>query len=119
MRVEGFDKLLSMTAKGHQGFSGGYGLARYSIGRWGFFSKYAGIYQRHRSADGKCTSRMAFYRPTNPRSAAQQANRTKFGTAMAVYNGLSPTQKGVLSKDAQKLGMNGWNLFIRRYMRSN
>lgn len=119
MRVEGLDKMLSLSAKGHQGFSGGYGLARYSIGRWGFFSKYAGIYQKHRSADGNCISRMAFYRPTNPRSVAQQANRSKFAAAMGVYNGLSPTEKVVLSKDARKLGMNGWNLFIRRYMRSN
>lgn len=111
--------LMSLQPRGHFGFSGGYGLARYSIGRWGFFSEFAGIYQRHSTARGPGVSRMVFYRPTNPQTPAQQAWRSVFAAGMGVYSGLTDAEKKALSVEARKYRLSGLTLFLRRYLQSH
>ena len=48
-----------------------------------------GIYQMRMTKRGKVPIKMKFYRPTNPRTAAQQANRDKFASAMASWKNMT------------------------------
>lgn len=117
--VERLDKIISFDVRGEFGYSGGYGLARYSLGRWGFFEPFAGCYSRKKTLKGWGTSRMAFYRPTNPQTPAQQAWRAKFALAISGYQSLTADQKKALNKEARKYRLSGLTLSVRRYLQAN
>ncbi len=78
-----------------------------------------GIYQMRMTKRGKVPVKMKFYTPTNPRTVPQQANRTKFATAMAAWMALTPADKAVYNARAKKRNMFGWGLFIREYYSTN
>ena len=78
-----------------------------------------GIYQMRMTKRGKVPVKMKFYRPTNPRTPAQEANREKFAAAMVAWQALTPEEKGVYNKRAKKRSMFGWGLFIREYYQAN
>ena len=78
-----------------------------------------GIWQMRLTKRGKRPVKMRFYRPTNPRTPAQQANRQKFADAMAAWQALTPAQRQEYTAEAKKQNMFGWGLFIRRYYQSN
>ena len=78
-----------------------------------------GIYQMRMTKRGKVPVKMKFYRPTNPRTPAQQANRQKFTDAMAAWQSLTQPQKDVYNTRAKKRSMFGWGLYIREYYQKN
>jgi len=78
-----------------------------------------GIYQMRMTRRGKIPLRMRFYKPTNPRSPAQQANRQKFADAMTSWGTLTDEQKATYNRRAKKRQMFGWGLFIREYYQSH
>lgn len=117
--VQGMERLMSLEPKGSFGFSGGFGLIRYGNTRFGFYSKFSGIYRRQLTARGPGVSRMVFYRPSNPKTPAQQAWRATFAAAWPVYNALTDAEKKALSKEARKYRLSGPSLFLRRYLQSH
>lgn len=78
-----------------------------------------GIYQMRMTKRGKVPYKMKFYRPTNPRTPAQQENRQKFAQAMAEWQSLTEEQKLKYNKEARKINLFGRNLFIREYYQKN
>lgn len=78
-----------------------------------------GIWQMRMTRRGKVPLKMKFYRPTNPRSPAQQANRQKFANAMAAWQALTNQEKNAYNERAKKRQMFGWGLFIREYYSAN
>lgn len=74
-----------------------------------------GIYQMRMTKRGKVPIKMKFYRPTNPQTVPQQANRQKFADAMTAWGALSSGEKAVYNERAKKRQMFGWGLFIREY----
>jgi len=74
-----------------------------------------GIY-RVRSIKGtQRTEKMPFYKPTNPRTPAQQANRQKFADAMFAWKNLTELEKERYNKEAKSKMLFGWNVFIKEY----
>jgi hypothetical protein len=56
---------------------------------------------------------IAKYRiPSNPRTQAQQAVRTKYGQAVAGWRSLSAEQKAQYNELAKPLGWSGWNYYL-------
>lgn len=78
-----------------------------------------GIYQMRMTKRGKRPIRMKFYTQTNPQTEDQQANRTKFASAMSAWGALTPEEKGAYNLRAKRRNMFGWGLFIREYYQSN
>ena len=60
----------------------------------------------------------AYIIPPNPRTPAQQANRSRFRDAMASWRRLPDEEKDTYNRKARKLGMTGHNLYISRYMKA-
>lgn len=78
-----------------------------------------GIWQMRMTKRGKVPVKMKWYTPTNPRTEAQQANRTKFANAMSAWGSLTTEQKTLYNVRAKKRRMFGWGLFIREYYQAN
>lgn len=78
-----------------------------------------GIYQMRMTKRGKRPVRMVFYTPTNPQTEIQEANRSKFATAMSNWQALSSGDKAVYNERAKKRKMFGHGLFIREYYQAN
>ncbi|HRZ26280.1 MAG TPA: hypothetical protein P5295_05685 [Spirochaetota bacterium] len=76
-----------------------------SVGKLVFYERY-----------GKTVMR-AYIIPPNPRTAAQQANRSRFRQAMASWRQLPDYEKDSYNRRARKLSMTGHNLYISRYMK--
>lgn len=79
----------------------------------------AGIWRMGRTRRGKVPTKNRWYRPTNPRSEPQQANRAKFAAAMTAWQALTTQQRQAYAERAKKIGKFGWGLFIREYYQSN
>lgn len=116
--VKNLDALLSFNTSKKLGFSGGFGAIAPGYNRFGFYDIRAGIYQRKKTLKGYRTSRMAFYRPTNPQTVAQQAWRATFAAGMVAYAALTPTEKGLLFKAARSQRISASNLFLRKWLQS-
>lgn len=116
--VTGFSKALSFYARGKVGHPAGCGFARCGHARCGDAGVLTGVYQKRISSAGTSVVRMRYYRPTNPQTAPQEANRAKFAAAMVAWGGLTPEQKATYNARAKKRNMFGWGLFIREYYSS-
>lgn len=114
--VTNLDALCSLSTHGTFGFSGGFGLLRFSYNRFGFFDSRSGIYQRKKTLKGWRTSRARFYRPTNPQTSLQQAWRAIFSAGWTAWGGLTPNERALYSKEAIQYGLSGPNLFMRRWL---
>jgi hypothetical protein len=77
----------------------------------------AGIYQKCRSNGEQKFKRLKFYRPTNPQTAPQQANRSKFALAVQAYQALTPEEKKAWRALKYPRFMSGYNRFLREFMR--
>lgn len=103
---------------GKFGFSGGFGLIRPGIARYGFYSDLAGVYQRRKTKIGKRGIRCIFYITSNPQTPAQQANRMKFRDGMLAWQALTPTEKQKIIYSAKRARIAPQSYFLKQYMRS-
>lgn len=78
-----------------------------------------GIYQIRHGTNGQWTCKMRSYRPVNPRTTEQQANRTKFAQAMSAWGSLTEEQQQAYDKRARRVNLFGKNLFIREFYQSH
>lgn len=119
MIVSEMQKLNSLDARGTFGYSGGFGLIKFSYNRFGFYSQYSGIYSRKKLVKGWGLSRMTFYRSSNPQTTLQQAWRTVFANGKSAYDLLTAPQKARLRKQAINYRMTGYNLFMSRWLQGH
>ena len=96
-----------------------YGIPQYGNVVYGTDDKRWGIYQiRHRKGK-RIVVREAFYIPSNPQTVPQQAWRTVFTNGMIAWKALTDEQQKTYNEKANKLGLFGFNLFMREYLNSN
>jgi len=96
-----------------------YGIPQYGWHVYGTDDKRWGIWQLRHRLGKRIFVKEAFYIPSNPQSEAQQAWRTVFANGMAAWGGLTKEQQKVYNDKANKLGIFGFNLFMREYLNSN
>jgi hypothetical protein len=77
-----------------------------------------GIYQVRTRFNRIVNVKEKFYKPYNPRTELQQANRLKFRAGIDAWHSLSPEEKEEYNKRAYRLKIYGVNLFLREYMLS-
>lgn len=120
---------IALAAHGSIGYGSGYGFARRGISKFGDTRRFTGIYQKrntgynqHGYIPGKPKRtyyvRMRPYRPTNPRTEAQQANRTKFADANVAWPLLTEDERAKYNAIGKKRGRTGRSLFISWYMKN-
>ena len=85
------------------------------IGRRGLLDphEFLGVYRSSNFQTGNTRQKLPFYRPTNPNTAAQQANRSRFADAADSWNALSDSQKESYNVRARPLSITGYNLFLK------
>jgi len=114
--VLGKDKLLSILPQGKIGTRKGVPSDRAHYADALARNKWAGIYQRKLTKQGKKISLMPHYYPTNPRTPKQQAWRQIFVDGKEAWDNLTQTQKHSYNRRAIPLIFSGYNLFQREYL---
>lgn len=120
--------MLNAKTHGIIGWGNGFGFARFSDAKFGDSNRISGIYQRRVTGYNRhginperprrsYFVRMKKYRPTNPQTPLQQANRNKFKDANDAWNELTPDQKMPYNKTGKKSGKQGRSVFISWYMK--
>jgi len=116
--VAGLEKAKSLDIRGRAGFTAAAGMARCGYSRCAADKDFGGIYQRKKTPTGWATSRMRYYRPTNPQTTAQQAWRALFALGISGYQSLTADEKIALNKEGRRYRQSGLTLFMRRYLAS-
>lgn len=117
----------AIEIRGKLGRGSGYGFSRRGSGIYGESGGPGGIYQRrvtgynqHGRIPGRPRRqyfvRMRSYTPTNPRTELQQAGRTKFQTAVEIWQGMTEEERAPWKARAVRKSRRGRNLFISEYM---
>lgn len=112
---------------GKLGRGAGYGFTRRGFGVYGETQRVGGIYQKRLTGynqTGRIPSlarrqyfvRMRNYRPTNPQTEPQQANRATFADAVAAWQGMDAAQRQPYIDRAIRKSRRGRNLFIQEFM---
>lgn len=120
--------MLNATTRGIIGWGCGFGFARFGDAKYGNADHISGIYQKRVTGYNQYGInperprrsyyvRMRKYRPTNPQTPLQQANRDKFRNAGLAWNELTPEQKMAYNKTGKKRGNSGRSIFISWYMK--
>lgn len=108
----------------------GFGFIRCGSGKYGDQKRIGGIYQRRRRTTNagngspkKHTKyilvKMRSYRPSNPQTVPQQANRTKFTAAVEAWALLTTEEKRAYNERATRKNRVGRQYFISEYLREN
>jgi len=99
-----------------------WGLGEHFLGwvQLSYRNNYAGVYQtRTASVQGyQFFVKEKFYRPTNPNSAGQIAQRALFAEAMAAWTALTTEEKAVYNELAEGKNLHGVNIFITDFLSS-
>ena len=106
----------------------GFGFIRLGHSALGASAYIGGVYQRrvtgYNNAGRKAHLprktyyvKMRYYRPSNPRTPAQQAGRNRFADAVASWKALSPAEQQQYNVRGSRHGRRGRNLYISEYMR--
>lgn len=103
-------------------FSGllGFGRLGYiNLGRDCALDPTFGIY-RSRKVNGVVKlQQTVFYRPSQPRTVDQQANRSKFADAVSSWQSLSDSDRDLWRRRAYSRHFSGYNLYLKSYMLSH
>lgn len=87
------------------------GTAIVGINELGDLDIRSGVYQGRPTSKGRITVRMKYYRPTNPQTVAQQANRAKYTDAVLAWQNLTDEQKTFYNKEGLKRRKRGYDYF--------
>ncbi len=118
MHISPSDKMAGFDIRGSFGYSGAFGRIAFGFNRFGFYDWRAGIYQRKYYFGKPYISKMKFYRPTNPRTVAQQNWRAICAYAWVLWALLNDAARNRLRSRAAKINMSGSNLFMREWLRT-
>ena len=119
MHAGSMGKILSMDARGRFGFSGGFGRLSFGDNRFGYYSWYAGIYQKKYYFGKPYISRQKFYRPRNPQTELQQAWRAVVTSGWDAYNELTTNEKNEYKRLAKNRHMSGANFFMSEWLKAH
>lgn len=102
---------------------GVYGVSVFGYGGYGEddlipASEFHGFYQMRKCKEGYIPVQMKFFRPSNPRTPEQQAQRAKMILAVSAWQALTQEEKAVYNKSAIGQNLTGYNLFIKKYLLS-
>lgn len=122
--------LYATGARRKLGWGNGFGFIRFADAKFGDSNRSAGIYQRRVTGynqTGRIAGRprkgyyvkMRKYRPTNPQTTAQQAQRQKMTDAIISWQGLTNEQQSEYNKRAIKQGRAGYLLYRSEYLKSH
>jgi len=118
MPVNNIDKLLSIDARGAFGFSGGFGKIRFGFNRFGFYTKYAGIYSKQNNKAPFAISLKQHYRPTNPQTIHQQNWRFTLAYAWFLWSNVSAIDKEKWRLKGLDKYMSGSNAFTSNFLKN-
>lgn len=118
MRTGNLGKLLSIDARGSFGRSGAFGRIAFGFTWLGYYSWYAGIYQKKYYYGKPYISRQKFYRPTNPRTDKQQSWRAVCAYGWVLWNSLTDEQKKEYYEKAKVRRISGPNLFMSLWLKN-
>lgn len=77
-----------------------------------------GIYQRAHCREGKISTRRHFYIPYTDATPARSIMRKKYYDGVGAWNLLTAEEKAVYNKNAVGRHMSGYNLFIKKFMKT-
>jgi len=117
--VSGKNAIISNSVRQKFSLPNRFGGAIFGLSKFGHKNIYAGIYQQRKGIKGKITVIEKFYRPTNPQSVAQQANRQKYADSVSAWQGMTDEQKEPYRQRAKSLPYSGYNLFQKEYILSH
>jgi hypothetical protein len=80
--------------------------------------EFWGIYQQRHCKAGQKTIKMKFYKPRNPKTPAQMAQREKMRLAVPAWRNLTSEEKRVYNLRAGSKNMSGYNLFLKQFLLS-
>lgn len=126
----GGQSMAGLAQKYSIGRSCGFGFIRFGSTQFGDSRYFSGIYQKRVTGynqTGRIAGRprrtyyvrMRTYRPTNPQTIPQQANRTKFADASSAWSLLTTVEKSVYNNRGKRRNRIGRNLFISEYMKTH
>lgn len=110
--------LYSITEKQKLGLPNGAGHVICGVSLYGDYNDKSAIYRNRIFRKKRYQEKMQFYPYVITHTVPQQANRTKFATAISTWQGMTSSQKAKYNRLALKRQMSGYNLFIRYYMMS-
>jgi len=116
MKVQGLDKLLSLTATKRFGYSGQFGDGSFGYTQFGDANPWQGIYQRRHRKYGTIFVRERHYWPRNPQTVPQQAWRAVFTASRQSWAALAPEVQQRYNERARRLGLPGYALYQREYL---
>jgi len=80
---------------------------------------FSGIFQTRHNSGSQITALVGYMIPKNPRTEAQQAQRTKLANAVAGWQSLTTEQKNSYNERAKFQKTSGYNLYLKEYLLSN
>lgn len=115
---------------GRLGRSAGCGFYTAGAARCGESQTHTGIYQKRVTGYNNYGVnanlprrsyyvRMRTYAPTNPRTAAQQLQRSKMADAVAIWKTLTDAEKAVYTRRVKRRGTDAYRLFISEYLKNH
>lgn len=119
MRTGAIGKGMSLDARGKFSKSGGFARIAFGYNYFGFYTWYAGIYQKMYAGGKPYISRKKFNWGSNPQTIPQQVWRSVLADGVLAWQALSAPQKKVFSDRSHGLQMSGYNLFLREYLNSH
>lgn len=114
--VNAFEAALSIDARGALGPYRRWKAGEITWAQAQAEMPYAGIYIQRRTAEGIKLSRTKYYKPSNPRTVAQQSWRNLLKAGAVLWSLLTPEGKATYNERAKRLRMTGYNLFIREWL---
>lgn len=119
MHTGAIGKGMSLDARGKFGFSGGFGRIAFGYNRFGFYSWYAGVYQKKYYFGKPYISRQKFNWGSNPQTEFQQLWRAQVASGWVAWFALTSDQKWQYRDRAKNLTMTGANLFMREWLNAH
>lgn len=122
--------MAGLQQRGRLSYSNGFGFAVFGESRFGDSRMMGGIYQKRSAGYNQFTGpppqnaeviyvKMRSYRPTNPQTTAQQAQRQKLIDGWVAWGSLTNEEKTVYNQRANRKGRFGCYLFMSEYLKSH
>lgn len=114
-----FEHPMGIYAQKKFGIPNGLGDTWLGVSILGNEDPYAGIFKTVKGKKERKTIKTKFYQQFKPRTENQKAAAQKWKNGMTEWQGLTNEEKNAYNERAKKLRIEGVNLFMREYMRSN
>jgi hypothetical protein len=118
VKVEGLDRVYSLTIGGKFGFPWGFGRIWFGVSRFGDDLQESGVYRRQSTPKGQIIMRENFYWPTNTLTPERELVRLIFAEGVLAWQELSEDDKNIWRALHYPPNMSGYNRFISLWLRA-